>query len=145
MCSFSFAFDTAWCLKPPWFTEVVTSLQSLRQWWYLHCYSLNSEFDRKAVECVFIWGEVRQDRFCLLLDCCLSVSSTTNRDSLLFIWTLAQTFDLSKWVANPTQSYCGALVAIPALLPPSGLKGELHRFYTSGPVYRSTARVIEAV
>lgn len=45
-------------------------------------------------------------------------------DSLRFIWTPAQTFDLSKWVANPTQSYCRA--PAPAMLPPSGLKGELN-------------------
>ena len=93
-----------------------SALHDLQRWWrvhkawgwrYLHCNSSDSEFDRKAVECVLTWGEARQDWFCLLLDCCLSVSSTTNRDSLLFIWTPAQTFDLSKWVANPTQSYCG--------------------------------------
>lgn len=131
MCSFSFAFDTAWYLKPPWFTKIVTSLQSRRPRRYLHCYSLNSEFVRTAVECVFIWGWVRRDWFCLLLDCCLSVSSTTDRDSLLFIWTPAQTFDLSKWVANPSPSYRGALVAIPSMLPPSGLKGVLHQFCTS--------------
>lgn len=51
---------------------------------------------------------MRRDWLCLLWGCCLSVSSTTNRDSLLFIWTPAHTFDLSKWVANPSQSYCGA-------------------------------------
>lgn len=84
------------------------------------------------MECVFIWGEVRRDWLCLLSDCCPSVSSTTNRDSLLFIWTPAHTFDLSKWVANPSQSYCGGpLVAIPATLPPCGLAGELQQVYTS--------------
>lgn len=80
--------------------------------------------------CVYL-REVRRDWFCLLLYCCLSVSSTTDRDSLLFIWTPAQTFDLSKWVANPSQSYCGAHVAIPAILPPAGPTRELHQFYTS--------------
>lgn len=89
------------------------------------------EFDRKAAECVFIWEEARRDWLCLLSDCCLCVSSTTNRDSLLFIWTPAQTSDLSKWVANPSPSYCGARVGVPAMLPPSGPKGELHRVYTA--------------
>lgn len=93
-----------------------SALHDLQRWWrvhkawglrYLHCNSPDYEFDRKAVECVLTWGEARQDWFCLLSDCCLCVSSTTNRDSLLFIWTPAQTFDLSKWVANPSQSYCG--------------------------------------
>lgn len=45
-------------------------------------------------------------------------------DSLLFIWTPAQTFDLSKWVANPSLGYCRA--PVPATLPPSGRKGELN-------------------
>lgn len=43
MCSLSFVFDTPRCLEPPWFTEIVTSPQSLRPRQYLHCYTLNSE------------------------------------------------------------------------------------------------------
>ena len=95
------------------------------------------EFDRKAVECVFIWEEARRDWLCLLSDCCLCVSSTTNRDSLLFIWTPAQTSDLSKWVANPSPSYCGARAGVPAMLPPSGPKGRLHQVYKERNDYRS--------
>lgn len=60
--------------------------------------------------------------FCLLLECCLCVSSTTNGDPRLFIWRRAQTFDLSKWVANPCHSYCGTLVVTTEMLPPSGLE-----------------------
>lgn len=66
MCSFVFTFGAAWCPKAPWFTEIVTSPQSPRPRHYLHCNSLNWEFDRKAKEYVFIWEEVGQDGFVCL-------------------------------------------------------------------------------
>lgn len=51
--------------------------------------------DRKEAECVFIWGEGRQDWFCFLWGCCLSVSSTTNTgftavylDTSSYLWPL---------------------------------------------------------
>lgn len=51
-CSFSFTLDMVRCLHSLWFTEIVTSLQSQS---ICVCSSLNSEFDRTSVECVFIW------------------------------------------------------------------------------------------
>jgi len=52
-------------------------------------------------------------------DCCLSFSSTTVGDSPLFIWTLAQTFDLSKWGLIPAKATVGASSTFSATLPPS--------------------------
>lgn len=49
-------------------------------------------------------GCLRED-WLFASQCCLSVSSTTNTDLLLFIWTLAHTFDLSNWRTNPRHSY----------------------------------------
>lgn len=97
---FSFVFYTAWCFKPdksttPTAVVLFTLLLTEFRLW------------PKAPRCIFIWGEESRDWLCLFLDCCLSVSSTTIRDS-----TLVKTFDLSKWVFNPGQSYCGALVAV---------------------------------
>lgn len=100
LCCFSFVTDPARHPDLRWFTGTGTSPQCAGPQQYL----LQTEWltEKRQNVCLF---EGREGRigFVFFGAVVLALVPPPTLDSLLFIWTLAHTFDLCKWVAYPSQ------------------------------------------